>query len=88
MPGTSNVAHPPVHSSSIIFLEALASIVGAAVYIWLISYLTKWWSEEEMLRSVQHFVWKWLNDQYQWNDTALENVMQLPLANINEFHVL
>lgn len=75
---------PPVPSSSIILVEAIASIVSAFVRIWMITFFAKWWSEEEMLRPVQHFVWERLNDRFLRDATALQNVLQMPPVNVPE----
>ena len=75
---------PPPSSSSLIFAEAIVSIVGAFARIWIISYFAKWWSEEETLRPVQHFVWELLNDKFIKDDTTLQNVLHLPPANVSK----
>lgn len=81
----ADLARRPVPTPSLVLVEALVTIFGTAFRIWLISFLAKWWSEEETLKPVQHFVWERLNDRYLRDATVLQNVLQLPPTGVTEW---
>lgn len=68
----------PVPTPSLVLVEALVTLLGTAIRIWMISFLAKWWSEEDIMKPVQHFVWERLNDKYLRDAAALQNVLELP----------
>jgi len=81
----ADLARRPVPTPSLVLVEALVTILGTAFRIWMISFLAKWWSEEETLRPVQHFVWERLNDKYNRDSVVLQNVLQLPPTGVTEW---
>ena len=84
-PLPADLARRPVPTPSLVLIEALVTIFGTAFRIWMISFLAKWWSEEETLKPVQHFVWERLNDRYLRDSTVLQNVLQLPPTGVIEW---
>lgn len=83
LPG--DLGRRPVPTPSLVLVEALATILGTAIRIWMVSFLAKWWTEEETLRPAQHFVWERVNDRYLRDSKALQNVLTLPPTGVTEW---
>jgi ClpP class serine protease len=79
MPGGRRHVQP---TTTTIMVEAFASIVSAALRIWFLTSLTKWWQEEESMKPMQHFVWEQLNDRYVKDEAALKTVLRSPPTGI------
>ena len=84
-PLPTDISRRPVPTPSLVLIEALVTIFGTVVRIWMLSFLAKWWSEEETLKPVQHFVWERLNDRYLRDSAVLQNVLQLPPTGVTEW---
>lgn len=78
---------PPVPSgSAVLIAELVISFLGTISRLWFLTWLAKRLAaEEESIQPTQHFVWERLNDRYQRDVSALQNVLQRPPLGVSKF---
>lgn len=73
--------HP---QNSLLVVEALGAILGTAMRLWFLTWLTKRIaSQEESIQKEQHFVWERMNDKFDRDVTALRNVLREPPSGVS-----
>ena len=74
-PGSPRV--PP--SNALVVGEVAAVIVGTAMRLWFLTWLTRRLAtQEEEFQHIQQFVWELVNDRYERDVRALQSVMSKP----------
>jgi signal peptide peptidase SppA len=69
----------PVSQNTVILAEILANLLGTALRLWFITFVTRRLAtQEETIHAVQHFVWERLNDVYVRDVAALQTIVQEP----------
>jgi signal peptide peptidase SppA len=75
----SRAAQPVSSSSVILLVEILASVLGTASRLFILSWLTRRIAtHQEMIHPVQHFVWESLNDRFARDAVVLQSTLRSP----------
>jgi signal peptide peptidase SppA len=77
--GRQRGASQPVSPNSLILAEIFVSVLGTAMRLWFLTWITRRLAtQEESIQPTQHFVWERLNDRYTRDNDALKTVIQKP----------